>query len=60
MRCQGCKVKWVGLCLPKRVGGFGIHSLESWNKACILKNLYLILIKLGSLLVALGHKHLFK
>ena len=37
---RGAKVAWENITYPKSEGGLGIKKLESWNKACILKNIW--------------------
>lgn len=45
----GAKLAWTEVCKPRRGGGLGIKHLESWNVACCLRNLWLILTRAGSL-----------
>ena len=38
----GARVAWDRVCLPKEEGGLGIKTLEHWNKAAIVKHLWLL------------------
>ena len=46
------KVSWQALCHPKAEGGLGLKDSLSWNKACIIQNIWSIIIKAGSLWIA--------
>ncbi|KAK3189469.1 hypothetical protein Dsin_029030 [Dipteronia sinensis] len=35
--CEGGKVAWSDICLPKNEGGLGINDLISWNKALTIQ-----------------------
>lgn len=56
----GGKLGWETLCLPKSDGGLGIKDLTLWNKVCVLKNLWSLLVRSGSLWVAWVAKYLIK
>lgn len=49
---RGVKVSWERVCYPKSEGDLGIKDLLIRNKACILRNLWSIWMKAGSLWVA--------
>lgn len=49
---RGYRVKWEIICKPKSKEGIGLKQVKEWNTICLLKNFYLILTKVGSLLVA--------
>jgi hypothetical protein len=38
-------------CLPKKKGGLGIKKLEEWNRAAIMRHIWSLSIKAGSLWV---------
>ncbi|XP_038876528.1 uncharacterized protein LOC120068959 [Benincasa hispida] len=48
----GAWVAWDEVCLPLGEGDLGVKHVASWNQAAIMKLLWLILIKSGSLWVA--------
>ncbi|WZY89463.1 hypothetical protein YC2023_046198 [Brassica napus] len=48
----GAKVAWVDLAMPKAEGGLGLRSLKSVNETCILKLIWMIYFRAGSLWVA--------
>ncbi|PKI34170.1 hypothetical protein CRG98_045449 [Punica granatum] len=45
----GGKISWETICLPKVEGGLGIKDFNLWNKVCVLKNLWYLLVSSGSL-----------
>ena len=49
---QGARVSWKAICFPKSEGGLGLKDTISWNKACILQNIWAIITKAGSLWIA--------
>lgn len=49
---KGARVSWDLVCKPKSEGGLGHHDLVSWNLAYVLRNLWDIIICVGSLWVA--------
>jgi hypothetical protein len=59
------KVAWDDVCYPKKEGGLGLKRLEVWNKTSMLRHIWSIFAKSGSLLVAwikdnfLKHKSLW-
>ncbi|XP_038889378.1 uncharacterized protein LOC120079297 [Benincasa hispida] len=48
----GAQVAWDEVCLPLGEGRLGVKHVASWNQAAIMKLLWLLLIKSGSLWVA--------
>ena len=46
------RVSWNTVCLPKAEGGLGVKDMLSWNKACVLKNIWSIITQAGSLWIA--------
>lgn len=48
----GAKVAWEDLSTPKNEGGLGLRDLKVCNETCILKLLWMIFFKSGSLWVA--------
>ena len=46
---KGARVSWKVVCFPKSEGGLGIKDIYSWNKACVLPNIWAIISKSGSL-----------
>ena len=49
---KGARVSWATICHPKAEGGLGIKDTLSWNKACIIQNIWSIMAKAGSLWIA--------
>jgi hypothetical protein len=55
------KVSWNMLCLPKEDGGgLGIKKLDEWNHAAMMRHIWSLFVRLGSLWVALVHAVLLK
>jgi hypothetical protein len=54
------KVSWDLICVPKREGGLGLKRLEEWNRAVILKHIWNLFTKSGSLWVAWININLIK
>ncbi|XP_038885895.1 uncharacterized protein LOC120076201 [Benincasa hispida] len=48
----GAQVAWDEVCLQKGEGELGVTDVALWNQAAIMKLLWLLLVKLGSLWVA--------
>ncbi|GKV34604.1 hypothetical protein SLEP1_g42967 [Rubroshorea leprosula] len=57
---KGAKVNWPSVCYPKQEGGLGIKSLVQWNKACILRFIWMLFTKAGSIWVAWVHAYFLK
>ena len=49
---NGARVRWEVICFSKYERDLGLKNLVSWNKACILQNIWAIIIKVGSLWIA--------
>jgi hypothetical protein len=43
------KVSWESICVPKEEGGLGLRRIEDWNIAAILKFIWNLYTKAGSL-----------
>ncbi|KAJ8752286.1 hypothetical protein K2173_003922 [Erythroxylum novogranatense] len=59
-KTSSARVSWKQVCLPKCEGGLGIKDLISWNKACLIQQLWYILYKDGSLWIAWIKAYLIK
>ena len=57
---KGARVKWYDVCHPKNDGGLGLKDILSWNVACILHNIWLLITKAGSLWVAWIEAYILK
>ena len=57
---RGARVSWDDVCYPKSEGGLGLKDLSSWNKACILQNIWSIIMKAGSLWIAWINEYILK
>ena len=51
-QAKGARVGWRYICHPKAEGGLGLKESVSWNKACIMQNLWSIILKTGSIWIA--------
>ncbi|KAK3225417.1 hypothetical protein Dsin_005279 [Dipteronia sinensis] len=40
---KGAKISWSDICLPKKEGGLGIKDLSSWNKALMIRHLWILI-----------------
>ena len=54
------RVSWPTICLPKAEGGLGLKDITSWNKACIIQNIWAILTQAGSLWIAWVEAYVLK
>ena len=54
------KVSWSQICLPKAEGGLGLRDFSLWNKALILRLVWLLFSNSGSLWVAWNREHRLK
>lgn len=54
------KVSWDALCVPMLEGGLGLRKIEDWNKASILKHIWNLVTKAGSIWVSLVKMNLIK
>ena len=57
---KGARVRWNDVCRPKNEGGLGLKDIISWNVACILHNIWLLITKAGSLWVAWIEAYILK
>ena len=57
---KGARVKWDTICQPKAEGGLGLKQVKEWNVAILLKNIWIILTKAGSLWVAWLKQYILK
>lgn len=57
---KGAKMKWADLCFPRSEGELGFKDLITWNSACIIKNIWMLLVSSGSIWVAWAHKYLVR
>ncbi|KAK3184841.1 hypothetical protein Dsin_032127 [Dipteronia sinensis] len=39
---KGAKICWSDICLPKKEGGLGIKDLSSWNKALMIRHIWIL------------------
>jgi len=46
------KVSWVKVCVPRKEGGLGLKRKEDWNKAAMLRHIWNLFSRTGSLWVA--------
>ena len=46
------KVSWKDVCYPKREGGLGLKSLEVWNQTSMLRHVWSLFARSGSIWVA--------
>jgi hypothetical protein len=54
-KCEGAakaKVSWSDLCFPKKEGGLGLKKLEVWNQSSMLRHIWSLFAKSGSIWVA--------
>jgi hypothetical protein len=54
------KVAREKICLPNKEGGLGLKRRADWNKSAILKHIWNLFSKAGSLWVAWVHSNLLK
>ena len=40
------------ICYPKLEGGLGLKDIHSWNRACVMQNIWAIIVNSGSLWIA--------
>jgi hypothetical protein len=59
-RIARVEVSWNMLCLPKEEGGLGIKKLEEWNRATMMRHIWSLFVRSGSLWVAWVHAILLK
>jgi hypothetical protein len=54
------KVAWSEVCLPKKEGGLGLKRLEVWNNASMLRHVWSLFARSGSIWVAWVKEYLLK
>jgi hypothetical protein len=54
------KVSWSNLCFPKKEGGLGLKRLEVWNQNSMLRHVWSIFARSGSIWVAWIKENLLK
>ncbi|XP_059440872.1 uncharacterized protein LOC132173392 [Corylus avellana] len=54
------KVSWSDLCFPKKEGGLGLKKLETWNQTSMLRHIWSIFARSGSIWVAWVRENLLK
>jgi hypothetical protein len=54
------KVAWEDVCLPKAEGGLGLRRLEEWNIAAVIRHIWALFAKSGSIWVAWMKRNLLK
>jgi hypothetical protein len=46
------KISWKDLCFPKKEGGLGLKSLKVWNQTSMLRHVWSLFARSGSIWVA--------
>jgi hypothetical protein len=54
------KVAWSAVCCPKKEGGLGLKNLEVWNQSSMLRHIWSIFARSGSLWVAWVQEYLLR
>jgi len=54
------KVAWKDVCFRKKEGGLGLKDLESWNTSAIMRHIWVMFARSGSLWVAWVQAYLLK
>jgi hypothetical protein len=61
---EGCaakaKVSWAEICFRKKEGGLGLKELEIWNISSIMRHIWSLFAKFGSICVAWVQEYLLK
>ena len=57
---KGARVSWSTICLPKAEGGLGVKDILSWNRACIIQNIWSLITQAGSLWIAWVNAYILK
>ncbi|GKV42033.1 hypothetical protein SLEP1_g49489 [Rubroshorea leprosula] len=57
---KGAKVSWDSICFPKQKGSLGIKGLAQWNVACMMRFIWMIFSKAGSIWVVWVNMYLLK
>ena len=53
-------MSWASICLPKSERGLGVKDISSWNKACIMQNIWAIISKAESIWIAWINEYVLK
>lgn len=54
------RVSWSTICLPKAEGGLGLKDMVIYNQACVMRNLWSLFSRSGSLWVAWIERYVIK
>jgi hypothetical protein len=54
------KVAWESVCVPKKECGLGLKRIEEWNRAAIVRHIWKLFTKAGSLWVTWVKENLLK
>jgi len=54
------KVAWSDICFPKFKGGLGLKCVETWNNSSMMRHIWSLFAKLGSIWVAWIQMYLLK
>jgi hypothetical protein len=54
------KISWNNICFPKKKGGLGLKDVEIWNISSMMRHIWRIFAKFGSIWVAWVHEYLLK
>ena len=57
---RGTRLSWEAICYPKSDGGLRLKDLKSWNHACVLQNIWAIIVNSGSLWIAGIYEYVLK
>jgi hypothetical protein len=54
------KIAWDEICLPKKEGGLGLKNLDVWNVSSMMRHIWSLFARSGSIWVAWVHAYLLK
>lgn len=54
------EVKWEQVCCPKEEGGLGFRRIIEWNKAIMMRHIWALCMKAGTLWVKWVHTYIIK
>jgi hypothetical protein len=54
------KIAWDELCFPKKESGLGLKNLEIWNSSSMMRHIWSLFARAGSIWVAWVHAYLLK
>lgn len=60
LKTSGAKVAWKSTCTPKSEGRLGFKLLKDWNKALMLRHLWAVCLKAGTLWIKWIHTYVIK